>query len=52
MANGATITGKFVKKKKKTFFFDFESCSEVNLLDGVMILMLSKMVLLDPLFMS
>ena len=49
MANGATISGKFVKKKN---FCDFESCSEVNLLDGVMILMLSKMVLIGPLFMS
>ena len=48
VANGATITVKFVKN----IFCEFESCSEVNLLDAVIILMLSKMVLIDPFFMS
>jgi len=33
---------------KKKDLCDFESCSEVNLWDGVIILMLSKMFVIDP----
>jgi hypothetical protein len=47
VASGATITG--ILKKKD--FCDFESCSKINVGDGV-ILMLSEMVLIDPCFMT
>jgi len=45
MVNGATVTGIFGKKED---FCELESFSKVNLYDGVTILMLSRMVLIDP----
>ena len=44
MANGETITGIF----EKNDICDFGHCSKVNLYDGVIILMLIEMVLVDP----
>jgi hypothetical protein len=52
VANGAIITGIFEKICLYIFFCDSVICSEVNLLDGFIILMLSKLVLIDSLFMS